>query len=123
VFALPTFYREGIPRVLLEAGALGLPLVTTDMPGCRDVVRDGWNGILVPPRNVRALTIGLLALVDAEPETLRQMGANSRRHVEQHFTLELVADACADIYLRALDRASSGAATPAPAAHAVTRAD
>jgi glycosyltransferase involved in cell wall biosynthesis len=123
VFALPTFYREGIPRVLLEAGALGLPLVTTDMPGCRDVVRDGWNGILVRPRNVRALTIGLLALVDAEPETLRQMGANSRRHVEQHFTLELVADACADIYLGALDRASTGAATPAPAAHAVTRPD
>jgi glycosyltransferase involved in cell wall biosynthesis len=123
VFALPTFYREGIPRVLLEAGALELPLVTTDMPGCRDVVRDGWNGILVPPRNARALTLGLLTLLDASPETLRQMGANSRRHVEEHFTLALVADACADIYRRALDRASSSAPTPAPAAHAAARGD
>jgi glycosyltransferase involved in cell wall biosynthesis len=107
VFALPTFYREGIPRALLEAGAMGLPLITTDMPGCRDVVRDGWNGILVPPRNAQALTLGLLALLDAEPDTLRQMGANSRAHVEQHFTLDLVADAYADIYRRTLDRAGS----------------
>jgi glycosyltransferase involved in cell wall biosynthesis len=114
VFALPTFYREGIPRALLEAGAMGLPLIATDMPGCRDVVRDGWNGILVPPRNVRALTLGLLALLDAEPGALRQMGANSRTHVEQHFTLDLITDAYADIYRRALDGASSGAAMPVP---------
>jgi glycosyltransferase involved in cell wall biosynthesis len=110
VFALPTFYREGVPRALLEAGAMGLPLIATDMPGCRDVVRDGWNGILVPPRNVRALALGLLALLDAEPDALRRMGANSRAHVEQHFTLDLVADAYADIYRRALDRASRTAA-------------
>jgi glycosyltransferase involved in cell wall biosynthesis len=116
VFALPTFYREGIPRALLEAGAMGLPLIATDMPGCRDVVRDGWNGILVPPRNARALTLALLALLDAEPDALRQMGANSRAHVEQHFTLDLVADAYADIYRRALDRASrTGAPMPTPA--------
>ena len=115
VFALPTFYREGIPRALLEAGAMGLPLITTDMPGCRDVVRDGWNGTLVPPRNVRALTRGLLALLDAEPDALRKMGANSRTHVEQHFTLDLVTDAYADIYRQALDRASSRAAMPVPA--------
>jgi glycosyltransferase involved in cell wall biosynthesis len=115
VFALPTFYREGIPRALLEAGAMGLPLITTDMPGCRDVVRDGWNGILVRPRNVRSLTLGLLALLDAEPDALRQMGANSRSQVEQHFTLDLVADAYAEIYRRALDRAGSRAALLAPA--------
>ena len=114
VFALPTFYREGIPRALLEAGAMGLPLITTDMPGCRDVVRDGWNGTLVPPRNVRALTRGLLALLDAEPDALTQMGANSRTHVEQHFTLDLVADAYAEVYRRALDRAGSRAALLAP---------
>ena len=50
VFAFPTEYREGIPRALLEASLAGLPIVATDMPGCNDVVRDGWNGFLVPPR-------------------------------------------------------------------------
>jgi glycosyltransferase involved in cell wall biosynthesis len=113
VFALPTFYREGIPRALLEAGAMGLPLVTTDMPGCRDVVRTGWNGTLVAPRNARALTLGLLALLDAGPDARRQMGANSRTHVEQHFALDLVAEAYAGIYRRALDRAGGRAPIPA----------
>ncbi|HYM57161.1 MAG TPA: glycosyltransferase family 4 protein [Solirubrobacteraceae bacterium] len=113
VFALPTFYREGIPRALLEAAALGLPLIATDMPGCRDVVQDGWNGILVPPRNVQELTRALLSLLEAEPEALRQMGANSRAHVDQHFTLELVTDAYAAIYRRLLEQASRAQARAA----------
>jgi glycosyltransferase involved in cell wall biosynthesis len=115
VFALPTFYREGIPRALLEAAAMGVPLIATDMPGCRDVVRDGWNGILVPPRNARALTHALLALLDAKPDVLRQMGDNARAHVEQHFTLDLVAEAYADIYRRLLDGATRTGAPPTPA--------
>jgi glycosyltransferase involved in cell wall biosynthesis len=114
VFAFPSYYREGIPRALLEAAAMGVPLISTDMPGCRDVVRDGWNGILVPPRNVRALTRALLALLDGEPDALRQMGENSRAHVQQHFTLELVAEAYADIYRRLLDRATRTGALPTP---------
>lgn len=103
VFVLPSFYREGIPRALLEAGAMGLPLITTDMPGCRDVVRDGWNGILVPPKNVKALTRALLTMLNAERDELARMGENSRTHVDQHFTLELVADAYADIYRQLLE--------------------
>ena len=105
ISVLPTYYREGIPRALLEAGAMGLPLIATDMPGCRDVVRDGWNGILVPPRNVQALTGALLSLIDAKEEALGQMGENSRAHVEQHFTLERVTEAYADIYRRLLEKA------------------
>jgi glycosyltransferase involved in cell wall biosynthesis len=108
MFVLPTFYREGIPRALLEAATFGLPLIATDMPGCRDVVRDGWNGILVPPRDVQALTRAIVRLLDAEPDALRQMGENSRAHVERHFTLDLVADAYADIYRRLLLHQSSG---------------
>lgn len=105
VFVLPTFYREGIPRALLEAAAMELPLIATDMPGCRDVVRDGWNGILVPPRDVGALTRALMTLIDASSAELRQMGENSRAHVEQQFTLELVTDAYADIYRRLIEKA------------------
>ena len=105
VFVLPTFYREGIPRALLEAAAMELPLIATDMPGCRDVVRDGWNGILVPPRDVGALTRALMTLIDASSAELRQMGENSRAHVEQQFTLELVTEAYADIYRRLIEKA------------------
>jgi glycosyltransferase involved in cell wall biosynthesis len=107
ISVLPTYYREGIPRALLEAGAMGLPLITTDMPGCRDVVRDGWNGLLVPPRNVQALTDALLKLIGTSGEALRRMGERSRAHVEQHFTLELVTDAYADIYRRLSEKAHS----------------
>ena len=105
IFVLPTFYREGIPRALLEAGAMGLPLIATDMPGCRDVVRDGWNGLLVPPRNVPALTRAVQSLLGSEPEALEQMGEKSRAHVDRHFTLALVTDAYADIYRRLLAQA------------------
>ena len=115
VFALPTYYREGIPRALLEAAAMGLPLITTDMPGCRDVVQDGWNGILVPPRNVKALTGALLRLIDTRDAALREMGENGRAHVEQHFTLELVTDAYADIYRQLTDTVSPVEAAPAAA--------
>jgi glycosyltransferase involved in cell wall biosynthesis len=55
IFCLPTYYREGLPRVLVEASAAGLPIVTTDVPGCRDVVTHDRNGLLVPPRDVTAL--------------------------------------------------------------------
>ena len=55
LFAFPTQYREGIPRVLLEAGLAGLPIVASRMPGCNDVVEDGWNGYLVAPRDVDGL--------------------------------------------------------------------
>ena len=108
MFVLPTFYREGVPRALLEAATFGLPLIATDMPGCRDVVRDGWNGILVPPRDVQTLTLAIIRLLDAEPDALRQMGENSRAHVEQHFTLDRITDAYADIYRRLLQHRNSG---------------
>jgi glycosyltransferase involved in cell wall biosynthesis len=107
VFALPSYYREGVPRVLLEAGAMGLPLISTDMPGCREVVRDGWNGVLVPPRDSQALTRAVMALLDAGPEARTQMGERSREHVEEHFSFDLVVDAYSDIYQRLLDQTKS----------------
>ena len=67
IFCLPSHYREGVPKVLLEAAAMGLPIVTTNMPGCRDVVIDGESGLLVPPRNVGALTQALERLITDTP--------------------------------------------------------
>jgi glycosyltransferase involved in cell wall biosynthesis len=101
LFVLPTYYREGVPRVLLEAGACGLPLVATDMPGCRDVVKDGWNGRLVPVRDAAALAEAVRGLL-SDPERRRVMGEHSSDHVRAHFGLEQVADGYAAIYREAL---------------------
>ena len=66
IFCLPS-YREGVPNALLEATACGLPIVTTDTPGCRDVVTDGVNGLLVPVKNAQAIADALeLLIVDRE---------------------------------------------------------
>ena len=97
IFVLPSYYREGIPRVLLEAGACGLPLITTDMPGCNEVVRDGWNGYLIPIRDSTRLAEAISTLSKLKDERIL-MGDRSKQHVLEHFTLGKVADAYSKIY-------------------------
>jgi glycosyltransferase involved in cell wall biosynthesis len=106
---LPSRYREGVPRVLLEAGAMGLPMIATDMPGCRDVVRHGRNGLLVPPGDTAALMGAVLELVTAGEERIR-MGARARDHVRRHFGLESVAEAYGAIYDDLMDGQPAAAA-------------
>ncbi|MEH1853791.1 MAG: glycosyltransferase family 4 protein [Nostoc sp.] len=101
VFVLPSYYREGVPRVLLEAATMELPLITTDMPGCKEVVKDGWNGLVVPPKNGKALATAILQLLSS-PEQRNLMGKRSKLHVEANFSLNQVANAYADIYSRVL---------------------
>jgi glycosyltransferase involved in cell wall biosynthesis len=74
---LPSYYSEGVPRSLIEAAAAGLPIITTDMPGCRDVVVHGVNGLLVKPRDDRALADAIRKLL-CDRALLDQMGAASR---------------------------------------------
>jgi len=84
IVCLPTYYGEGVPKVLMEAGACALPVVTTDWPGCRDVVQDGVNGILVPIRDPAALADAIARL--ATDRTLREtMGARGRELVLAHY--------------------------------------
>jgi len=97
VFACPTEYREGIPRVLLEAGLAGVPIVATRVPGCDDVVVENWNGHLVPERDPRALAAGILDLLQ-EPARARAMGERSIDLVRREFDLNVVADRYADLY-------------------------
>jgi glycosyltransferase involved in cell wall biosynthesis len=97
VFAFPTEYREGIPRVLLEAGLAGLPIVTTNMPGCGDVVTDNWNGRLVPPRDPPTLAGAILGLLQ-NPTRATLMGARSIGLIRQKFDLNIVADRYTDLY-------------------------
>jgi glycosyltransferase involved in cell wall biosynthesis len=89
IVCLPSFYREGVPKVLIEAAACGRPIVTTDMPGCREVVRHGENGFLIPVRDAGTLAKALLDLIKS-PSTRREMGITSRIIAEKEFSMELV---------------------------------
>jgi len=84
IAVLPSYYHEGVPRFLLEAAACGLPLVATDIEGCRVVVREGVNGFLVPPRNPTALADALERLLQ-DPSLRRRMGQASRHIAEVEF--------------------------------------
>ena len=77
VFVLPTYYREGLPRSIIEAMAMGKPIITTDWPGCRETVVDGENGYLVPVKDVDALTYAMGRFLDA-PDVVDRMGKASR---------------------------------------------
>jgi glycosyltransferase involved in cell wall biosynthesis len=77
IACLPSFYGEGLPKSLLEAAASGLPIVTTDTPGCREVVTDGDNGFLVPVKDIDALAAALKKLI-MDANLRRQMGERSR---------------------------------------------
>lgn len=89
IFCLPTRYGEGVPRSLLEGGAAGLALVATDSPGCREVITDGANGLLVPPGDISALTVALARLI-ASPDERSRLGAAARETVAREFTLDRV---------------------------------
>lgn len=88
VFVLPS-YREGVPRSTQEAMALGRPIVTTDAPGCRETVQSGYNGFMVPVRDVSALTQALLRFVSS-PDLITTMGAASRLLAEERFDVHKV---------------------------------
>ncbi|TFG92628.1 MAG: glycosyltransferase family 1 protein [Syntrophobacterales bacterium] len=96
VVVLPS-YREGIPKVLLEAASVGRPIVATDVPGCREAVREGWNGYLVPPRDPRGLAGAIRVLVE-NPELRARMGANGREMAKEEFRVEKVVASTITVY-------------------------
>jgi glycosyltransferase involved in cell wall biosynthesis len=96
IVCLPS-YREGIPKVLIEAASCGRPIITTDVPGCREVVRHGENGYLVPVKSSQALADALSRLISNK--VLRQaMGRKGRALVEQEFSLEKVIETTFKMY-------------------------
>lgn len=97
IMAFPSFYREGVPKSLIESCAIGRPIVTTDSVGCRDSVDDGSNGFLVPVKDSVALADKLKVLIDNK--SLREkMGRNSRLKAEKEFSLSDVVDKHLKIY-------------------------
>ncbi len=85
VCVLPS-YREGTPRSVLEAMAMGRPIVTTDVPGCRQTVRDGWNGFLVPPYEVEPLAHAMERFI-LQPDLIPLMGERSRQIAGDKFNV------------------------------------
>lgn len=83
VFVLPS-YREGMPRSTQEAMSMGRPVITTDVPGCRDTVDNGSNGFIIPPRDSSALAEAMITFIE-HPELISSMGARSREIAESRF--------------------------------------
>ncbi|MGO4220341.1 glycosyltransferase family 4 protein [Lysobacter sp. TAF61] len=98
VMALPSYYREGVPRCLIEGAAAGLALITTDLPGCREVVTDhGSDGLRVPARDAQSLA-DLLAQLDDDRELLATLGANARERALRQFDERIVIRRTLDVY-------------------------
>ncbi|MCU7814120.1 MAG: glycosyltransferase family 4 protein [Candidatus Thiodiazotropha sp. (ex Rostrolucina anterorostrata)] len=96
IICLPS-YREGLPKVLLEAAASGRPIVATDVPGCREVVIEGENGLLVPARQSKPLADALRHLINS-PEVRQSMGQKARTMAETEFSIQQVVDRHMAIY-------------------------
>ena len=96
-------YREGLPRVLLEAAAMGKPLIATDVPGCRHVAEEGVNGYLCAVRDPRSLAEAMLKMLRLPPGRRAEMGAAARARAEAEFDERLVVQA----YVRAIEVALS----------------
>ena len=88
IVVLPS-YREGLPRILLEAAAAGRPIVSTDTEGCREICRNGMNGFLVPVRDTATLAEAILRLLN-NPKLGVRMGREGRKIVEREYSLEIV---------------------------------
>ena len=99
IAVLPTYYREGLPKSLLEAAACGRPLVTTRIPGCREVLQDGVNGLSVAPRDARSLADAVGKLAE-DAALRRRMGEAGRRIVEKEFSDEIVTGKFLRLYER-----------------------
>ena len=98
-FVLPS-YREGFPNSLLQAGAMELPSIATDICGCNEIVKDGVNGLLVPARDEEALRQAMAAMRD-DPERRGRMGAEAAEQVKSRFSCRMVWEALLHFYGRA----------------------
>lgn len=99
-------HREGFPRSAMEAAAMGLPIVATDIRGCRQVVEDGRTGILVPPRNAAALSRALVALA-RDPHRRERFGRAGAEKARQEFDQQAVIDTTLQVYDRLRRRSAT----------------
>jgi len=115
IFVLPS-YREGIPRACMEAAAMMLPVVASDIRGCREVVLNGATGLLVPPRNVPLLMEAIETLHN-ERNRARQMGEAARQHIVKSFNNKDVCRRLCEFYAQLAGAEKTVAAGEEPAYH------
>lgn len=96
IFVLPS-YREGMPKILQEASASSLPVITTDVPGCRDAIIQNETGLLVPARDSKALSSAIIELLH-DHKKAKLLGQNGRKYAEKNFDVNLVAKKHIEIY-------------------------
>ena len=89
IFVLPS-YGEGLPKVLLEAAATGLPLIATDVPGCRDCIENGKNGILIKPRDIQGLKNAMESLIFSHADTMLEYSKRSTLIVNSKYSLDVI---------------------------------
>lgn len=104
IVALPS-YREGLPKALIEACAVGRPIVTTDVPGCRECVEEGVNGYMVPLKSTEELAEAIAKLVE-DPAARKRFGEASRQKAEREFSIENVIEKTFGIYEQVMTKAS-----------------
>ena len=97
IMAFPSWYREGLPKSVIEAEAIGRPVVTTDSVGCRDTVVDGKNGFMIPIKDSDALAMALKKLID-NPDLRQTMGKNAREFAVSRFDVKDVINVHLDVY-------------------------
>lgn len=103
IVAFPSYYMEGLPKSLIEADAIGRPVITCNSVGCKEAVIDGYNGYLIPTKNVDALVEKLDVLLSDAP--LRQeMGKNSRKYAEENFSIDVVIERHLNIYNELIEK-------------------
>lgn len=97
IVAFPSYYMEGLPKSLIEANAIGRPIITSNSVGCKDTVIDGYNGYLIAPKDIDALTEKLDLLLSSK-ELRQEMGRNARKYAEENFSIDSVIEKHLSIY-------------------------
>lgn len=97
IICLPTYYREGLPTVLVEAAASGRPVVATDVPGCIEIAIDGWNGFTVPVKTPSLLAEAIIKLIRNKKLRI-EMGLHGRKLVEEKFSVDVINAKTLELY-------------------------
>lgn len=97
IVAFPSYYMEGLPKSLIEADAIGRPVITCNSVGCKETVIDGYNGFLIPTKDVDAL-VEKLDILLGDAKLRQEMGKNSRKYAEENFSIDVVIERHLKIY-------------------------
>jgi glycosyltransferase involved in cell wall biosynthesis len=106
-------YREGFPNVVMQAGAMGLPSIVTDINGCNEIIEDGKNGLIIPPKDTKALQEKMLRLVEDE-QLYKHLASNSREMITSRYEQKLVLEALLEEYKRLLKEKETDPETSLP---------